>query len=712
MALADTLPQYITDILSSKEYEDFIESLRVGYLLTDEQTAACEDVVFDLFRKKIVPENLLSVVSHRIGRDEVQNREIARTIMLNIVIAFHFFFGDHSRVYKELGGDIEQDAEASPILRALLRETTAVLEQYAKEVSRIDFEKEQNAMRELFAKHLTDHFYAPDGDYKIRLNDTILALLQRYDVYNEKLLGALYDNEEDIGMKKITLPDGTAQSPTVAHWLQDYLGFSGGDVSSITLAKYISQNKNVLQLHERDKDAARRLLETFVVLKNFPESLDSISEEQWKIIPYYHTNESMKVPYTANVQGATAPTITIVEAQESTAKAALPLKRNEPKIDLSFVSEAVIAKSGAIFSDDIRERVKKILETRVRNVRNDIDARERLTAAVAEGGAGIAVEEAEKVLAEAKKAQQAIADGKVDEYAPKKSAIEKRADNLELYSRLRGNDKDGRGNYKESRDDSAPKMMIKEVGGVPMLVEKSEKKENEKKKADVIPSVSEEFSELQQQRDPSAVPRDDVGSTRNDRAGSVPPAPPASPAPPVAVPTHLRDAKEIPVVVTTPKTGAGTDSEQMDSHLRGNDTEGKPSTSSGASKGRGAIQAIGAEKKPIPDVKAAPRLVTVIDELRALTIKDIRRISQDPKSACQKIADKINALAKESLSKRAEAINAWKENPAYALYLEIGQLNIGQDMAKFVEERKVAGKEYLTADEFDALLELNEKLRF
>ncbi len=102
-----------------------------------------------------------------------------------------------------------------------------------------------------------------------------------------------------------------------------------------------------------------------------------------------------------------------------------------------------------------------------------------------------------------------------------------------------------------------------------------------------------------------------------------------------------------------------------------------------------------------------------IDELRILTLEDFRRWG-GPKQATQSIKDKIDLLGEESLEKKSKAIQAWKESKIYKLYLKIGEesINQGKSISKIIKKRKENNKPTLTEQEFNAVLSLNEDLRF
>jgi flagellar biosynthesis GTPase FlhF len=118
-------------------------------------------------------------------------------------------------------------------------------------------------------------------------------------------------------------------------------------------------------------------------------------------------------------------------------------------------------------------------------------------------------------------------------------------------------------------------------------------------------------------------------------------------------------------------------------------------------------------KVSFSDIKKSPRLVDTIEELRILTLKDFRRLSEDPLQAASRIYDKIQAMERESFTKKLTAIQAWRENEINTLYVRIGQdaLLKGKSITSVIDQLKEEKKPYLTEQEFDAILELNERIR-
>lgn len=127
-----------------------------------------------------------------------------------------------------------------------------------------------------------------------------------------------------------------------------------------------------------------------------------------------------------------------------------------------------------------------------------------------------------------------------------------------------------------------------------------------------------------------------------------------------------------------------------------------------------AARAPGETTRPrMEDVKAPPRLTGPVEELRAITIVDFRRLSKDPKEACLKVKDKIDLLAEQSYTRRSEGIAAWTASEAVRTYLELMREGLnGMPLKDAIAARQAAKKPYLTTEEFQAVAELSRQLRY
>lgn len=119
-------------------------------------------------------------------------------------------------------------------------------------------------------------------------------------------------------------------------------------------------------------------------------------------------------------------------------------------------------------------------------------------------------------------------------------------------------------------------------------------------------------------------------------------------------------------------------------------------------------------KIKIEDVKHVPKLIGPLDELIELDLINFRRLGADPLERTQKIKDKIVFLEEESYAQRLAGIKAWRQSPVNILYLDIGRESISahQGIDAIISARREKGADYLSEEEFSAIMELNKSLRY
>ena len=114
-------------------------------------------------------------------------------------------------------------------------------------------------------------------------------------------------------------------------------------------------------------------------------------------------------------------------------------------------------------------------------------------------------------------------------------------------------------------------------------------------------------------------------------------------------------------------------------------------------------------KTPVKHVLVGP-----VDELANMSIDNFRRLGMDAGSRAQRIHEKITILEKDSVSKKAAGIAAWRQSPVYQQYLELGASSLmqGQEISNLIVKRTQAGEQVLTLEEFNTIGDLNKLLRF
>jgi len=118
--------------------------------------------------------------------------------------------------------------------------------------------------------------------------------------------------------------------------------------------------------------------------------------------------------------------------------------------------------------------------------------------------------------------------------------------------------------------------------------------------------------------------------------------------------------------------------------------------------------------EPLPKAKNAPKVMGKVDEIADLNMELFRQLDNDPRIAAAKILQRINTLGKDSLTRKAQGIEAWRNNQVYKLYLSLGaeSLESSQKIEQVVVKRQTNQEPYLTVEEFEAISDLNKQLRF
>ena len=119
-------------------------------------------------------------------------------------------------------------------------------------------------------------------------------------------------------------------------------------------------------------------------------------------------------------------------------------------------------------------------------------------------------------------------------------------------------------------------------------------------------------------------------------------------------------------------------------------------------------------KVKMEDIRYVKRTMGPIDELAYLSLMDFRRLHQNPAGAIIKIKEKIDLLGEYSYERKQRGIKAWRQNPVNRLYLKIGELSMAKSkpIKDIAEDLKQDQKDYLNEDEFNAIGELNNELKY
>lgn len=121
-----------------------------------------------------------------------------------------------------------------------------------------------------------------------------------------------------------------------------------------------------------------------------------------------------------------------------------------------------------------------------------------------------------------------------------------------------------------------------------------------------------------------------------------------------------------------------------------------------------------ASKPKMEEIKFTPKIKGPVEELGAMVLEELRRMSKDPKMAIEKIKDKLELLGEENFTQKMRGIAAWQGSAVNKAYLDLLKESLARGVAPIavIEEYAKAAKPTLTKEEFTAIMELNRSLRF
>lgn len=112
------------------------------------------------------------------------------------------------------------------------------------------------------------------------------------------------------------------------------------------------------------------------------------------------------------------------------------------------------------------------------------------------------------------------------------------------------------------------------------------------------------------------------------------------------------------------------------------------------------------QKPKVQDVQIVRRLAGPVEELGSFDLEKFRRLSKEPAQAVQRIKDMIELLENQGFDKRVAGVKAFRSSPIYRQYTNVTQ----QALLSGKSVDSVLGD--LKKEEYDALMKLNEEIRF
>lgn len=159
--------------------------------------------------------------------------------------------------------------------------------------------------------------------------------------------------------------------------------------------------------------------------------------------------------------------------------------------------------------------------------------------------------------------------------------------------------------------------------------------------------------------------------------------------------------KEQPVPAMSPKMPVGADISKPNAPLKEMPEKEKMEVKQ-APVAVPRPQIVDVQQPKVPTVGLAGEL--------SYSLADWRRVGGDPKDRIKKIENQLGVLEEESYPKRLQGLAAWRNSEVMKLYLEAGKksLESGTPLSQVVGQ---GGADQLTIDEWEAISELNSRIR-
>ena len=154
---------------------------------------------------------------------------------------------------------------------------------YKKLITRLKFFAlnlcRDNEVLDIFQNSIADSLGISIINIKDRIDAFMLDIpVPERDVTKRKLRERLFLNSQILSTQPVTV-EGRKHSPTIAHWLEEYIKHVGaGEVSNIKVADFKTNNKNFRLLSEAEKNKVMNLVEVFNHLNLSSQTIEGYEE--------------------------------------------------------------------------------------------------------------------------------------------------------------------------------------------------------------------------------------------------------------------------------------------------------------------------------------------------------------------------------------------------------------------------------------------------
>ena len=535
---------------------------------------------------------------------------------------------------------------------------------------------------------LVNKTYPLEKNTSIFLMD--VTLLSVRDETKTKMREAMFANEEELTSDKINVKNRQLE-PTIGNWLKFYdMELGTGNVEKLKTLGILFNNENVIKLPAGERETIKRLIDFYEELKISAMTVEGLEEEDYVVDEdgkiELHRRNSVE-PISREFAKMEQDRILKQEMETQMEAKVEKIKQEEmPVIDINQATEEAIKKINLNFPDEnLEKKLRNIILSFLRDVRTGIETKITLKREPQIGGMGLDQGTTDRIMDILKEIKPRIDQGSFKKIPQDNLGQSKLPEKISFPA------------------DKVDKLVQIETKVQPLSVEPIDKEEKI-----IIPKPEPVFEMKQKFPIPPIINQTPISKPQvvfpkqeiKERIIL-----------PVQTPVRVIKQEIKPEIEVKPKAEIKVPSKNIvppEENIFQVKTKEPVNTEIPIHR-----PFPGADRPAVEEMRVRPKIYGPVDELRTITLVDWRRWGS-PKEAAKTIQDKINLLGDESLVKKAEGIRAWKDSEVNQLYLDIGAESIDQvkSVNEMIAQRQQQNKLTLTEEEFNAVVELNQKLRF
>lgn len=191
------------------------------------------------------------------------------------------YFGGNRAKFLDLANEynVEWDLKS----RELLIESTSDL------IESIDVDDEADNCISILSTTIGEFLKSESTITLDKLNWLLIFILQKKINFKDEALKALSQNNV-VFISSSLIIDNKPCKATIENCIKDFVkSVGGGKITSLEFTQYLTTGKNTSKLSKIERDLLRRLLQFYINLRFFPESISGTGQEVWRIMPIEST---------------------------------------------------------------------------------------------------------------------------------------------------------------------------------------------------------------------------------------------------------------------------------------------------------------------------------------------------------------------------------------------------------------------------------------